>query len=455
MTAQLGPPPAVAGRGRGSGQDGAARGGPPDDPRGFAALLVQQAGPPAETAPAVTDPLAAGPLIGELLNVTGADVAGTPPPQTGVGETTDALDQPRALPARGAAAPDTADVLVGPAAQASAVAHAATSAAGDGGGATRAAVHAALLARKSEGAPVPAAQASIVPPAATPATPAAAGTTAPAAVAASVAAPASVEGAPPAGAVPAATPAGTSATTTTAAAATAAAEPAADAPAQPVAVVTVAMSRRPEGADGAREARAVPAVESAPGRAEGASAPVSGAVPAPAHGAPVAGAVPAAQAPAMARATNAAELAGELGARMRMAVREGGRELVVSLRPAELGHLTVRVTMVDGALTAQIAADRPEAARMLQQSLGQLGTVLNEMGFQVDSLEIGWTGEEAGAHSGADRDEEGPASGGADDAAPGFTLDGDVADMVPVGATSTTDTTPAAAAGDDGLDLMA
>ena len=71
-----------------------------------------------------------------------------------------------------------------------------------------------------------------------------------------------------------------------------------------------------------------------------------------------------------------------------MAVREGGRELLVNLRPPDLGHLTIRVTMTDGVLQAQIIADRPEAARMLQQSLAQLDSALTDLGYSLDGLDV-------------------------------------------------------------------
>jgi chemotaxis protein MotD len=87
------------------------------------------------------------------------------------------------------------------------------------------------------------------------------------------------------------------------------------------------------------------------------------------------------------------ELAQEIGARVHMAVREGGRELVVNLRPADLGRLTIRVTMTDGVMHAQILADRPEAARMLQGSLGNLGSALGELGYSLDSLDVSYGGQ--------------------------------------------------------------
>jgi chemotaxis protein MotD len=88
------------------------------------------------------------------------------------------------------------------------------------------------------------------------------------------------------------------------------------------------------------------------------------------------------------------ELGRELGTRVHMAVREGGRELVVNLRPADMGHLTIRVTMTDGVMQAQIIAERPEAARMLQQSLGHLDTALGDLGYSLDNLDIAYGGED-------------------------------------------------------------
>jgi chemotaxis protein MotD len=83
-----------------------------------------------------------------------------------------------------------------------------------------------------------------------------------------------------------------------------------------------------------------------------------------------------------------------------MAVREGGRELLVNLRPPDLGQLTIRVTMTDGVLHAQIMADRPEAARMLQQSLPQLDSALTDLGYSLDGLEVSYGGQDArDAHS--------------------------------------------------------
>jgi flagellar hook-length control protein FliK len=98
-----------------------------------------------------------------------------------------------------------------------------------------------------------------------------------------------------------------------------------------------------------------------------------------------------------------------------MAVREGGRELLVNLRPPDLGQLTIRVTMTDGVLHAQIMADRPEAARMLQQSLAQLGTALTDLGYSLDGLDVSYGGQDAQDARSSSRGTEASARTEADD----------------------------------------
>ena len=136
---------------------------------------------------------------------------------------------------------------------------------------------------------------------------------------------------------------------------------------------------------------------------ESAAAPAPATPPAPAPGvgmgqaapAPIQPSAPGGTALATGGLTTPHELAHELGTRVHMAVREGGRELLVNLRPKELGQLTIRVTMTDGVLHAQITADRPEAARMLQQSLGQLDTALTDLGYSLDGLDVSFGGRDA------------------------------------------------------------
>lgn len=196
-----------------------------------------------------------------------------------------------------------------------------------------------------------------------------------------------------------------------AAGATAAAGPGAsgDQPA-PAARITLTLTRAEPApaaapATGAPSAPAMPAPPAAPAHPASVDAPAP-ARPAgePAPAAPVALVVGApAQPPTVADPlgsrggaglTTPHELARELGTRLQMAVREGGRELLVNLRPPELGHVTIRVTMSDGVLQAQIVADRPEAARMLQQSLTHLGSALGDLGYSLENLDVAYGGQD-------------------------------------------------------------
>ena len=147
-------------------------------------------------------------------------------------------------------------------------------------------------------------------------------------------------------------------------------------------------------ADKAAAATMRPQVQDpAPAAATSPSAPAGSIAPAPAqpltHADPLAGIVRSGGG-----LTTPHELARELGTRVHMAVREGGRELVLNLRPADLGHLTIRVTMNDGIMQAQIIADRPEAARMLQQSMAHLDSALGDLGYSLDNLDVAYQGQD-------------------------------------------------------------
>jgi flagellar hook-length control protein FliK len=95
-----------------------------------------------------------------------------------------------------------------------------------------------------------------------------------------------------------------------------------------------------------------------------------------------------------------------------MAVRAEGREIQLHLRPPDLGQLAIRVVVHDGVLQAHIAADRPEAARLLEQSLGHLQDILAERGYELGSVDVEAGGPEAGgAGSGAAGDPGGDRRG--------------------------------------------
>ncbi len=163
-----------------------------------------------------------------------------------------------------------------------------------------------------------------------------------------------------------------------------------------VAAPTISPSVTPQAGSGQDAPPAAASREPAPAPAAAASPT---AAPSPAFGqaapAPIQSPAPGGIAHGAGGLTTPHELAHELGTRVHMAVREGGRELLVNLRPRDLGQLTIRVTMTDGVLHAQITADRPEAARMLQQSLGQLDTALSDLGYSLDGLDVSYGGQDA------------------------------------------------------------
>ena len=386
IDAQLGPPPVAASRG-GSAPAGGSAGQSATgtlvetDDGGFVAVLDGHAPPDSPDATGTAqNPSAAGPPTGELPTQADADAAGSPPTTAPV----DAAALVAALAdgaAASAVAAAPATAVAPPVAGTPAVA---SPAAGMPAAPIPGLVPATLDA---QGRIIPA------PPQGTPVDPEAA--TAPA----------------PAGQAPAQTGSGGGGGSSAAATLT----------------LTLKQAGAPVDADGAPAAPA-PATQSPAGQGSAkaevanwhsAARPIGNDVPAPAATAPQppAGLAfgPAAQAatgpgsldglgrPA-AGPTTPHELARELGTRLQMAVREGGRELVVTLRPAELGHLTIRVTMQDGVLQAQILADRPEAARMLQQSLGHLGSALGDLGYSLENLDVAYGGDPRDAQASGDAD---------------------------------------------------
>jgi Flagellar hook-length control protein FliK len=84
------------------------------------------------------------------------------------------------------------------------------------------------------------------------------------------------------------------------------------------------------------------------------------------------------------------QVAEDLGMRMQMSLREGGREVMLSFRPADLGHVLVKVSMIDGVLRAQVTADRPEAVRMLEQAMPHLTDALAERGLSLQGMDISY-----------------------------------------------------------------
>lgn len=73
---------------------------------------------------------------------------------------------------------------------------------------------------------------------------------------------------------------------------------------------------------------------------------------------------------------------------MRITMSEGFSEAKLSLFPKNLGHVDVKISMHDGQLFAQFAADTLAGKQMLESQLPQLRQALLTQGLQVEKLEV-------------------------------------------------------------------
>ncbi|MDQ0876439.1 flagellar hook-length control protein FliK [Paenibacillus sp. V4I3] len=73
---------------------------------------------------------------------------------------------------------------------------------------------------------------------------------------------------------------------------------------------------------------------------------------------------------------------------MKITMAGGFSEAKLSLFPKNLGHIDVRISMQDGQLVAQFAADSLAGKQMLESQLPQLRQALQTQGLQVEKLEV-------------------------------------------------------------------
>lgn len=73
---------------------------------------------------------------------------------------------------------------------------------------------------------------------------------------------------------------------------------------------------------------------------------------------------------------------------MKVTLSEGFSEAKLSLFPKNLGHIDVKISMHDGQLIAQFAAESLAAKQMLENQLPQLRQALLTQGLQVEKLEV-------------------------------------------------------------------
>ena len=117
---------------------------------------------------------------------------------------------------------------------------------------------------------------------------------------------------------------------------------------------------------------------------------------APVDPAPIAPPAPPAvpsQAFAAAHAPTLPVRADHVRAMLRLLQHRGQVQAQLSLHPAELGGVEVRLRQTAHGLMATVTADRPEAAQVLQQAGTELRRALEAQGVQVAGLDIGMAGE--------------------------------------------------------------
>jgi flagellar hook-length control protein FliK len=102
------------------------------------------------------------------------------------------------------------------------------------------------------------------------------------------------------------------------------------------------------------------------------------------------------------------QLVNGLSARLRLSRAEGGRDMRMTLRPAELGDISVRLQLTGHGAVATLQADDKVAASLLAQAASELRQALADRGVEIDRLEI-TTGAGTGGQA-ADGSREGGAS---------------------------------------------
>ena len=178
------------------------------------------------------------------------------------------------------------------------------------------------------------------------------------------------------------------------------AAPASDAPVLPDA----AAQGGGTGTDGQPEAGA-----GNPGRQPSAEAQAATEAPAPAS-APVQASTPPAQPAAAAvpapHTTAPLHQAPRAVAQLlQVAVDRGITHAKLNLRPVELGGIEIRLQTSAAGVTAQVIADSPEAAKLLEQAAGDLRRSLERHDVTLLSLDVSTAGEDRfGASSGASSD---------------------------------------------------
>jgi flagellar hook-length control protein FliK len=86
--------------------------------------------------------------------------------------------------------------------------------------------------------------------------------------------------------------------------------------------------------------------------------------------------------------SNLAQLAQTARTVVRVAVREGATSAHITLHPAELGEVQIRLRYHAGGVSADVLADSPAAAQALQQASAELRRALESQGVVVHDLDV-------------------------------------------------------------------
>jgi flagellar hook-length control protein FliK len=143
----------------------------------------------------------------------------------------------------------------------------------------------------------------------------------------------------------------------------------------------------------------------APERDQAQAAPqsVQSAAPAPttrSDVAPVAAPAPTAT-PATSRTVTLSQAPRAVGQLIHLASQKGVQHARLNLRPVELGGIEIRLQSTTAGVTAQVVADSPEAARLLQQASDDLKRSLASHNVDLLSLDVSTSGDERRDASGA------------------------------------------------------
>jgi hypothetical protein len=81
---------------------------------------------------------------------------------------------------------------------------------------------------------------------------------------------------------------------------------------------------------------------------------------------------------------------------LRIASHRGQAQAHLTLHPAELGGVEVKLRVTTQGLVATVTADRPDAAQVLQQAGADLRRAFEAHGVEVAALDIGFAGDHDG-----------------------------------------------------------